>query len=202
MFQITEIQSFPSIIWYKDSFTSSYINIIACENWRKMSFRNRYMIAGSNGVISLSVPVDQGRNQKAVLRDVKISYRENWQKVHWVSIVSCYNRSPFFEYYRDELEMLFTKKWNYLLDWDIETIFWLNRMLGYPGEVRLVDDLTGIEPSSISDLRDRYLPKNYQEADINVVYPQVFEDRTGFLPNLSTLDLLCNTGPGAKKYLQ
>jgi hypothetical protein len=43
------------------------------------------------------------------------------------------------------------------------------------------------------DRRNIILPKNYSQWN-PVKYRQVFEERTGFLPNLSVLDLLFNVG--------
>jgi len=199
---LIEIQSFPSIIWYKNSFKSRYTNLLSCDAYKKMSFRNRYLIAGSNGLISLSIPVEQGRNQKTAMKDVRISYRQNWQKIHRISVLSCYNKSPFLDYYRDGLEKFYSGKWNFLFDWNMEIILWLNQVLGYQGEVRVWETISEVEKQSMTDFRDQFLPKHYMRADTKVVYPQVFEDRTGFQPNLSVIDLLFNTGPGAKSLLQ
>jgi hypothetical protein len=44
------------------------------------------------------------------------------------------------------------------------------------------------------------LPKNYHEKT-DIRYPQLFEDRVGFLPNLSILDLLFMEGPNTKQIL-
>ncbi|MEJ0082687.1 MAG: WbqC family protein [Puia sp.] len=54
---------------------------------------------------------------------------------------------------------------------------------------------------SFTDLRNRVLPKNYMEWE-SVKYRQVFEERTGFFPNLSILDLLFNCGPQGMELLR
>src|SRR5574337_724916 len=90
---IIDNQSFPIVNWIKFLFSKQNIILLSCESYQKMSFRNRYVLAGSNGLINLSVPVLKGRNQKTPFRDVKISNNESWQLTHWRTITSCYNKS-------------------------------------------------------------------------------------------------------------
>ena len=85
---ITDIQYFPSIIFYKNSYKFTHIVIEQCETWQKMSFRNRSQIAGAEGVIDLSIPLVNGRDQKALIRDVRIADSLPWQAQHWKTIVS------------------------------------------------------------------------------------------------------------------
>ena len=77
------------------------------EHFIKKSIRNRCDIMNTNGRLSLSIPVN--RKTKTKISKIKISYAENWQKSHWKSIVSSYNSSPFFEYYKDKLKPYFLK---------------------------------------------------------------------------------------------
>ena len=97
---IIESQSFYPVIFYKNSSQFSYILFDQYESYQKMSFRNRFMIAGANGIISLTVPLENGREQKRLMKDVRISNAHSWQKQHWKTIESCYNKSPWFEFYR------------------------------------------------------------------------------------------------------
>jgi hypothetical protein len=52
----------------------------------------------------------------------------------------------------------------------------------------------------VEDHRNRVLPKNYAEFR-PVKYRQVFEEKLGFMPNLSILDLLFNVGKQAGELL-
>jgi len=162
-----------------------------------MSFRNRCLIAGANGIISLSVPLEHGRNQRVRMNEVQIAQEENWQGRHWKSIQSAYNRSPFFDYYRNELGALFQLRSGLLMDWNLECLKWVKEKLKWPAEIRLAENH---EPRSgtdaVEDLRNRVLPKNYTQFS-PLKYHQVFEEKTGFLPNLSILDLLFNMGKEA-----
>lgn len=198
---IIESQYFGQVNWYKLLFEISNIEIAQYEAYPKTSFRNRTIISGSNGLIVLSVPLQKGRIQKSQTRDVKISYDQDWQEQHWRSIVSCYGKSPFFEYYQDSLKTLFQKKQEYLLDLNWVTQEWalkqLKSKLIPPFALAQEIDFKQTE----TDFRDKFKPNNFQMVQNQVNYPQVFEDRIGFQPNLSILDLLSCMGPASKTLL-
>jgi WbqC-like protein family len=159
------------------------------------------MIAGANGIINLSVPLKNGRDQKAIMKDVCIDDREDWQKQHWKSLVSAYNRSPWFEHYRDELGRLYETQIKFLCDWDLVCFEWASEKLGlHPAVLATGAFKDQYEPAEYTDLRNRVLPKNYRDFT-GVTYRQVFEDRLGFIPNLSILDLLFCEGKAARELL-
>ncbi len=192
---IVDSQYFGSSNYIKILFQFSNIKIEQYESYQKMSFRNRCMVAGSNGVVNLSVPLEKGRGQKELMKDVRISHSANWQVQHWRTIESCYSRSPFFEFYRDAVWGLLEKKETYLLDLNMRILAWLQTILKYPGDISLTDGFHKTHPAGITDLRNTMLPKNSQRAANHIRYTQVFEDRIGFIPNLSILDLLFCCGP-------
>jgi hypothetical protein len=190
---VIENQSFPLSNWINFLFLKKHIILLSSEGYKKMSFRNRYVVAGSNGVVNLSVPLVNGRNQRVSFNEVKISNSEKWQLTHWRTITSCYNRSPYFEYYKDGLEKFFINRWEFLFEWNLSVLGWLREVLKFPAELIVLDRF----PEGAEDLRDRWLPKNFQQDPVIIKYPQIFEDRTGFQNNLSILDMLFNVGPQA-----
>jgi len=201
---ISESQYFAPVLFFKNSYKFSNIIIEQCESYQKLSFRNRCQIAGAEGVIDLSIPLVNGRDQKALIRDVKIADSLPWQANHWKTIVSCYNRSPWFAFYRDQLEELYRKPFGYLLDWNRECLDWILGVLGMP---LTVSGTTGYKPVYTPDegidQRGKWLPKNRENWGIGTPrYRQVFEERTGFLPGLSILDLVFCEGKNAIKYIQ
>jgi len=165
-----------------------------------MSFRNRCLIAGAEGIISLSVPLVEGRNQNRSMGEVRISNDVDWQGRHFKSLQSSYNRSPFFEHYRLELGELFEKRFDHLAEWDLHCLNWVKEKLAWRTEFRLTERIIPYGSESVTDLRNKILPKNYNKW-VPVKYRQVFEERTGFFPNLSILDLLFNEGNNAAKLL-
>ncbi len=199
---IIENQYFGSINYICTLFQFSNIKIEQYESYQKMSFRNRCMVVGSNGVVNLSVPLEKGRNQKQLMKDVRISYSGNWQAQHLRTIESCYSRSPFFEFYRDGVWTLLQKQELFLLDLNLAILEWLKKVMKFPGTISLTETYLKEYPSGIADRRNTILPKNFQAWPMPFRYTQVFEDRVGFLPNLSILDLLFCCGPEARTLLE
>lgn len=190
-----ENQYFPVVNWFKYSCQYKYVILSSCEEYQKMSFRNRTVICGSNGLINLSVPIENGRSQKAPFKDVKISYQENWQLSHWRSIASCYGKSPFFSYYKDELQKLFYKRHSFLFDLNLTILNWLKVVIKLPAQIVIAEeDSTIPDAIEIANMTNKWLPKNFQNDPDSIKYSQVFEDKIGFKPNVSILDMLFNTG--------
>ncbi|MHA4807720.1 WbqC family protein [Flavitalea flava] len=199
---IIDLQYFPSIILYKGLNKFSNLVFEQYEHHQKMSFRNRCQVAGAEGLINLSIPLVQGRDQRTLIRDVKIAGSLPWQGQHWKTIVSCYNRSPWFEYYRDELEELYRKPFTFLVDWNIACWEWSLKSLRMPLPFSLTDTWQeNFDPENWTDLRGKILPKNRIGWNSSIRYRQVFEERIGFLPNLSILDLLFCEGKRAPIFL-
>ena len=86
------------------------------ENYIKQSYRNRCVIAGANGTLALSIPVEKPTTPKAPMKDVRISDHGDWRHLHWNAIRSAYNSTPFFEYYQDDFAPFYSKKYAFLLD--------------------------------------------------------------------------------------
>ena len=217
---IIDLQYFTSIILYKNSINFSNIVFEQYEYYQKMSFRNRCQVAGAEGVINLSIPLQKGRDQKTLIKDVRIADRDDWQGQHWKTIVSCYSRSPWFEFYRDELEGLYRRPFPFLLDWNLACFEWSLKILQMPVSFSLTTAYHKIyAEENWADWRGKILPKNrtgshrvipnpdgpdrhVYDSTAPVKYRQVFEERTGFLPNLSILDLLFCEGKNARLLLQ
>ncbi|PSL32138.1 WbqC family protein [Chitinophaga ginsengisoli] len=189
---LIESQYFPNISFYKTLINHDILLIERYEHYQKVSFRNRCYIAGPNGSILLSVPLARGKNQRTVMKDVRISNDEKWQALHWKTLVSAYRRSPWFEYYEDELGRLFTREVTYLLDWNLMCLEWANKIIGITTPVIFTDEYHKIYEAGkdITDARDTMQPSPKEVDEDTVRYTQVFQERTGFLPDMSILDLI------------
>ena len=174
------------------------------DSYSKQSYRNRCLIMGPNGVISLSIPVKRKRGVKNLLRDIRVDYDTNWNKIHWRSLVASYASSPFFEYMAHEIEPFYQKRHEYLIDLNVKLIESSLDFLGLNVPLRCTGEFQAI--SSETDPRHYIHPKKDQavaDPDFHPMeYHQVFSDRLGFRPNLSILDLIFNVGPDALTYLQ
>ena len=163
------------------------------ENYVKRSERNRASILSANGVMQLTVHVENANRPRQPMRDVKIDYSKRWQHQHWVSILSAYKSSPYFDHYAHLLEPFYKCEWRFLVDYNIEYTQTLLRLLGARVELPLSESYVTAGEGDI-DLR----PKQ-KEGSTFVAEPyfQVFSDRMPFAPNLSVLDLLLCEGPAA-----
>ncbi len=198
---IIEAQYFPPIEYFKQLFQFPHVVIEAHENYQKGSYRNRCHIAHSTGVQVLSVPLRKGKNAKQPIQDVAIAYDMNWQKQHWQSIRTAYGSAPFWEHYAPQLEPFFLKKWDYLFDLNMAILETFLKILKLKNSVSVSfpNDYKTIFTEGI-DLRNKILPN---KSDFQgEKYAQLFQERTGFLPNLSILDLVFCTGPQAMTVLK
>lgn len=167
-------------------------------HYQKRTYRNRCVILGANGRLTLSIPLLHGKSQKQPMQDVRISYEENWQKDHWMSLVSAYRRAPFFEYYEDMFRLFYEERTEFLSAYNLQYFGKIGAALKLPVPYTLTSGYIPAGDFGGSDLRDRYLPQYPQEIK---PYLQVFADRMPFAPDLSILDVLFNLGPAARDYL-
>ncbi len=174
------------------------------ENFTKQTFRNRAVILGANGPVPLIVPVEKGRGPKIKIKDLRIAYHEEWQRTHWRTIFSAYNSSPFFEYYADDLESFFRKKFNFLFDLNLQITKTILEILEIPANLKLTVDFEQF-PETYLNFRERINPKVHRNLDdpgfSAKPYTQVFSEKFGFVADLSILDLLFNEGPSAHQLL-
>lgn len=197
--QLFENQYIPCVNWFKISSSFSYIKISSCEPYKKMTFKNRCVVAGGNGLVTLSIPIENGRAQHCAVKEVKIANHEPWQKVHWRTLQSCYSKSPFWEYYADVFSSVYDKNFTYLFDFNLEIIEKLWRRMDKTVQVSVDDSPWDYQHPTLGS---NILPNNYQKMAQNVVYEQLFEDRIGFQANLSMIDLLSMEGPEAVHLLR
>ena len=197
-----ESQYFGSVQYIKQMATANSMVIDVHEPFKKMSYRNRTTIISAQGPLLLTVPLQNGRDQKATMQDVKICYGQNWPIKHLKSIRSCYKRSPFFEYYEDGLNRLLNTKYPYLIDLNMGTLYWLKKVLKTEFSIsKTTATIPYLNPNFI-EARDSCTAPGIGQNIANQVYPQVFSDKIEFIPNASILDLLFCMGPSANIYLK
>ena len=119
---LIELHYFPSIQFFSKFFLHPALILEQHENYVKRSYRNRAHIATANGPLRLSIPLEKGKNQRKPIREVRISYEENWQSKQWTAICSAYGNAPFFEYYVDDIQPLFKEKTTFLFEHNLSLI--------------------------------------------------------------------------------
>ena len=212
---------FGPVQWYQKLYRSEEVQIEQWESFQKQTYRNRCLIATTQGVQALTVPVERNSQlstlNSQLIKNVRISDHGNWRHLHWNAIISAYGESPFFEYYQDDIRPFFEKKWEFLLDFNeairekMCELLDIQPKVGYTGAFANHGDsphdlrcaaITGTVPM-IHDYREGIRPKHPQaDPDFEAKpYYQVYQQKHGFLPNLSVLDLLMNMGPEGIFYL-
>ena len=193
------------IQYYSKLFRSERAYIEIHDTYQKQSYRNRCLIAGANGILPLSIPVEKPEAGKDKMKDVRISDHGNWRHLHWNALVSAYNSSPFFEYYGDDFRRFYEKKYTFLLDFNEELRVLICRLLDIRPRVGYTDRFIETLPNGMMDFRESIHPKpSRQKSDPDfeaLPYYQVFAEKHGFLENLSIVDLLFNMGNESRLYL-
>lgn len=194
LFYHPPIEYFSLLIRHKEN-----ILVEKHEHFPKQTYRNRTCIHSPNGRLDLIIPVIKGSNVHTEMKDVRISYEFNWQRQHILSLQTSYRSSAYFEFYEDNLMPFYERKWSFLYDYNAEILEFLLAALKLKIDYSATAEYERTYPEMI-DFRESIHPKKPVLLNIKP-YFQVFEDRNGFLENLSILDLLFNQGPQSNKYL-
>ncbi len=185
---------FPPVDWFV-AFTNHDAILEMHEHYAKGSYRNRCQILTASGPQKLTIPLRKGKNEQQPIKDVRIAYDESWQIKHWRSICTAYGNSPFFEHYVDKFRPFYLERqFEFLWDWNIELLSLTLKLLKLERPLKISLQFEHL-PKDAIDLRGLIDGQRSQQIDDQVIrYPQVFEDRLGFLPNQSILDLLFCAG--------
>ena len=189
---------FGPIQWYQKLYRAERVQIEQWESFQKQTYRNRCLIATTQGIQALTVPIV--RDESPLIKDIRISDHGNWRHLHWNALQSAYGESPFFEYYQDDLRPFFAERWEFLLDFNEAIRAKMCELIDIQPTVGYTQAFAA---TGQSDFRSAINPKHpVEDADFDPKpYYQVYQQKHGFLPNLSILDLLFNMGPESIFYL-
>lgn len=183
----------PNIWYFSKVFNYDFTLVEQWSFYEKQTYFNRCTIATASGRMDLSIPVEKAVGKQCV-SDVRVSHHNNWQQLHWRAIKSAYNSAPFFEYYEDDFAPFYEKKYQFLLDFNMELTRLIMTLLDIKTKVQLTEKYIDFHAN---DFREMIHPKKLSCVDkdfVDVSYYQVFKQRNGFIPNLSVVDLLFNMG--------
>ncbi len=164
----------------------------------KMSWNtNHCNLVGANGKQTLTLPLIKPiEGPVGTLNDVKLSEHGDWRRVHWGALFSAYGKSPFFEYISDELQSIYE---NHNLDNLVEFNKAIHNLvvefLDLPINVTFEAELPQINEDTI-DFRGKVGVNKSDKLSFiqEQTYWQVWQERHGFIPDLSIFDLLMNQG--------
>ena len=170
------------------------------ESYPKQTYRNRCEIYAENGKMALTIPVKKVFGNNTKTSDIQIFNGDRWYLNHWRAIESAYLASPFFLYYRDELESFYTGKHTSIPELTTSLIRLICELIEIDVDLSFSEEFEK-EPVDALDMRFMISPKKSSTLDVFPEYIQVFDERHGFIPNLSIIDVLFNLGPETKSYL-
>ncbi len=189
----------PPVEYFAHIIKAEEVFIEREENYLKQSYRNRCYILSADGPQPITVPVYLGSFHKTPVKEIRIDYSKRWQQIHLGALSSSYKSSPFFIYYFETIEKIILSGYEFLLDLNMDLLKAVMKMINIDARVSYTTDfkLVGIMEN---DFRYAISPKIESCYDAKK-YMQVFAGGKDFVPGLSIIDLIFNTGPEALKYL-
>ena len=197
---LAPIEYYTKLLAYDKVYIEQY------DHYIKQTYRNRCTIAAPDGELALSIPTVKPDTLKCPMRDIRISDHGNWRHLHWDAIESAYNHTPFFEYYKDDFRPFYEKKYEFLADFNEELCHLVCSLIDMQPQIERTHEYHIEFTSDEKDFRERIHPKKDFHLEDSAFFPQpyyqVFQEKLGFLPNLSIIDLLFNMGPESLLILQ
>ncbi|MEO5581346.1 MAG: WbqC family protein [Saprospiraceae bacterium] len=179
---------FPPLSVVQSLIKAEEIVIDTGEHYQKNSLRNRCYLASNQGKILLSVPLTKGKHQQMPIQDVRIAYEYDWVRQHLRTIENNYKRAPYYEYYMPEIERILQSHHRLLLDLNWEIMLFICRVFRWNPLMAYSIEFNKGENQDIHFFH-------------SIPYPQLFENKFPFIPDLSILDLLFCMGPQIKYIL-
>ena len=184
---------FPNIFSFKTIINSTNILFEVNDYYVKQTLRNRTSIHAANGKLKLSVPVKFSSTKKEKYKDIRICYDSNWQKIHLKSIESAYKNSPFYDFFEDYFINFYNKKEKFLVDLNFSSIRLIFEILEKELNCSFTNEYLE-KYVDLTDYRTLLTNKNFNEKVNFKNYTQVFQEKNGFIENLSSIDLIFNKG--------
>lgn len=190
---------FPSISHFVAIAQADFVTFEMEDHFQKQTNRNRMYIYSPNGLQLLNIPVKHSTEAHQKMKEVRLETAFDWQKQHFKSLEAAYRTSPFFEYFEDDIRVIFEKKHTFLMDLNMETMALVSQCLGLEFDYNETEEYF----HTLTDQVDyRGLVNGKKDPSQFDPYTQVFGDKHGYLNNLSILDLLFNEGRYALDYLR
>jgi hypothetical protein len=191
--------------------------------YKKNEWQNRNRIKTVKGWQWITVPVKYRFPQKII--DVKINNTENWRKKHLRTIITNYNKTPFFKDYIGIFEEIYSKDWENISDLNIHMIKSICDIINVVDKINVKSsnlDVSDDPTDRLIDIckllgGDTYLSgrdganymnlERFKEREIKVVFqdfqhPEYHQLFDGFQSHMSIIDLIFNCGPESLDYIK
>ena len=200
---VTDYQYFGNICFIELLYKEKQVCFDSHAPFTKMSFKNKMVILSAQGPLALTIPIVGGRDQKTSIQDIRIAYDAPWQAQHFKALKTCYKRAPYFEYYEADLEKLYSTKTECLVEFLESCHQFLQKAIKGKWElIQFKEYAQKINEEETKKEIHPWQPNNYAQFPIQHEYQQVFTSPSGFIQNLSILDMLfCVGGKEISKQL-
>ena len=186
----------PNVRYFAWMLAQDKVFFVNNTHFQKQTYLNRTEICGSNGILKLTLPTVHSKEAHQKENEVRISDTIPWQKQHWRSICTAYRSSPYFEFYEQDLEPFYNNPSQLLFDFNLKILLQLLDLIECPISFEIIA-FDKKEHERLDFLLDAKSKTILPQAH----YTQVFEQKNGFIPNLSILDVLFNLGPNTSDYI-
>jgi len=191
----------------------------------KNNFYNRNLIKTSNGTTLLTVPVISTK-ESSLINNVKIANTHHWKTKHKKSILLSYSKSKFFNEFNNFIEELYDKKFDLLIDINMEIIEYIKKQLNIQTKTIFSSELQASGSGSDKVLnicktlgatnyisgtfwaKDNLNILDFEHNNISVKFKEfqhpIYNQLHGkFIPRMAAIDLLFNEGKNnARKILE
>ena len=200
---VSDYQYFGNICFIELLYKEKQVCFDSHAPFTKMSFKNKMVILSAQGPLALTIPIVGGRDQKTSIQDIRIAYDAPWQAQHFKALKTCYKRAPYFEYYEADLEKLYSTKTECLVEFLESCHQFLQKAIKGKWElIQFNEYAQKIKEEETKKEIHPWQPNNYAQFPIQHEYQQVFTSPSGFIQNLSILDMLfCVGGKEISKQL-
>ena len=198
MVRLIEPTYFPPISHWKFIKSSDLLWSIN-SRYNKQTLTNRTYIDSANGELMLTVPIKHsGKNQPRVFSDIKLDLSSDWKKNHFKSIKICYQSSPFYEFYEDDIISFFKLDFENLFDLNFKSIKMVCNWL----KIKMPELIYNEHKHSVQNIDNLIHLSNVKRTNYlkQKKYNQTFETYNGFINDLSILDLIFNCGRNSIDY--
>lgn len=183
---LLDSQYFPSISYFAQIKKCDALVINDLENYNKQSYRNRCRILGANGVMDLIIPVDHKSGRR--MNKIKLDNNDRWATIHYKSIESAYRRSPYYDYFSDEILSHLNKSTESLLELNLGILKSILKIIDLDTPVKLLSEIDLEARKDLVDLSGEIHPKKTIHIQEYHPYHQVFG--TKHEADLSILDAI------------
>lgn len=215
---------FLPYLGFFDRLLKSHLFVILDDaQFLRRGWHHRDKIKTAQGICWLTVPVQKKGNYRQLIKDTKIDNHTNWKRKHLLTIEMNYKNAPNFDRFFGDLQHIYNKPFDYLIDFNLELLQWILKILKISISIvfasstgvtstrtfRLLDIVEHFEGTAyLSGIGAKAYLKEHLFVERNMtliwqdfkhpIYPQLHGE---FVPNLSVLDCLLNCGETCKELL-